>query len=142
MKVDRLVLDTNVLISAALSSRGAPALLLDHLQCERSVLVFSQPTMAELASRLMGPRFDRYVDRDARLRFLAEIDAVAEFVGISGAPMGCRDRMDDAFLETALMTECPVIVSGDQDLLILDPWRNIRILSPAQALEQIGKDDR
>ena len=135
MKVDRLVVDTNVLISAALSSAGAPAKLLDQLQIARTALVFSEPTMAELATRLLRTKFDRYVERDTRIRFLAEIDAVAEFVGISGAPMGCRDRSDDIFLETALTAECQLIISGDQDLLTLDPWRNIRVLSPAAALE-------
>jgi len=96
--------------------------------------VFSAPTMAELATRLLRTKFDRFVDRDTRIRFLAEIDAVAEFVGISGAPMGCRDRSDDMFLETALTADCQLIISGDQDLLTLDPWRDIRILSPAEAL--------
>ena len=134
MKVDRLVVDTNVLISAALSSAGAPAKLLDQLQIARTALVFSEPTMAELATRLLRTKFDRYVDRDTRIRFLAEIDAVAEFVGISGAPMGCRDRSDDIFLETALTADCRLIISGDQDLLTLDPWRDIRILSAAEAL--------
>ena len=135
MKVDRLVVDTNVLISAALSSAGAPAKLLDQLKIARTALVFSEPTMTELATRLLRTKFDRYVDRDTRIRFLAEIDAIAEFVGISGAPMGCRDRSDDIFLETALTAECQLIISGDQDLLTLDPWRGIRILSPAAALE-------
>ena len=137
MKVDRLVVDTNVLISAALSSAGAPAMLLDQLQITRTALVFSEPTMAELATRLLRTKFDRYVDRDTRTRFLAEIDAVAEFVGITGAPMGCRDRSDDIFLETALTADCRLIISGDQDLQTLDPWRDIRILSPAEALRTI-----
>jgi len=137
MKIDRLVLDTNVLISAALSSGGAPALLLEDLKRERTVLVFSEPTMTELATRLMRAKFDRYVDRATRLRFLAEIDAVAEFVGVSGAPMGCRDRSDDPFLETALAGECGLIVSGDQDLLSLHPWRGVQVLSPAQVLEAL-----
>jgi len=137
MKADRLVVDTNVLISAVLSSVGTPAKLLDELQKARTVLVFSEPTMVELASRLLLPKFDRYVDRGTSIRFLAEIDAVAEFVGITGAPMGSRDRADDPFLETALTADCQVIISGDQDLLILDPWRDIRILSPAQAPENL-----
>lgn len=141
MKVDRLVLDTNVLISAALSSHGAPALLLDHLHRTRAVLVFSGPTMAELTTRLMRAKFDRYVSRDTRLRFLTEIDAVTEFVGISGAPMGCRDRSDDQFLETALAGSCRLIVSGDQHLLELHPWHNVQILRPAQFLETLSESN-
>lgn len=138
MKVERLVVDANVLISASLASRISPARLLDHLTAARAVLVFSEATMKELATRLMRAKFDRYVDRKVRLRFLAEIDAVAEFVGISGAAMGCRDRTDDMFLETALSGECELIVSDDQDLLTLHPWRGISILSPAAALKALS----
>lgn len=135
MKVDRLVLDTNILISAVLSSKGAPARLLDRLRQTRAVLIFSEPTIAELSSRLMRDKFDPWVDRETRRQFLAEIDAVAEFVGITEAPMGCRDRSDDKFLETALTADCQIIVTGDQDLLSMHPWQGIQILNPAQALE-------
>ncbi|MDT8322203.1 MAG: putative toxin-antitoxin system toxin component, PIN family [Xanthomonadales bacterium] len=121
----------------ALSSAGAPALLLAHLERARAVLVFSEPTLTELATRLMRQKFDRYIDRNTRLSFLAEIQAVAEFAGITGALMGCRDRADDAFLETARMGDCELIVSGDQDLLCLHPWHGIRILTPAEALETL-----
>lgn len=141
MKVDRLVLDTKVLISAALSSSGAPSLLLNSLHRTKAVLVFSDPTMAELTSRLMLAKFDHYVDRDTRLRFLAEIDAVAEFVGISGAPMGCRDRSDDQFLETALAGNCRLVVSGDRDLLEMHPWHKVQILRPTQVLEALSESN-
>lgn len=137
MKVDRLVVDTNVLISAALSPAGAPSVLLNELQGTKAVLVFSEPTMRELTTRLLRPKFDRFVDRETRMRFLAEIDAVAEFVGISLVTMGCRDRSDDLFLETALTADCKLIISGDQDLLVLHPWLHIQILAPAQALETL-----
>lgn len=140
MTVERLVVDTNVLISAALSSGGAPAMLLDALKRARAVLVFSDASMTELATSLLRDKFDRYVDRDSRLRFLAEIDAVAEFTTITGARMGCRDRADDMFLETALHGDCGLIVSGDLDLLALHPWRDVRILIPADALELVFSD--
>ena len=135
MIVERVVLDTNVLISAVLSPSGAPANLLARLVRVRSVLVFSEPTMNELATRMLKSKFDRYVDRSLRVKFLAELDAVAEIVGITGAPMGCRDREDDMILETALNAEAPLIVSGDADLLSMNPWRDIRIVSPAEAIE-------
>ena len=135
MIVERVVLDTNVLISAVLSPSGAPANLLARLVRARSVLVFSEPTMNELATRMLKSKFDRYVDRSLRVKFLAELDAVAEIVGITGAPMGCRDREDDMILETALNAEAPLIVTGDSDLLSMNPWRDIRIVSPAEAIE-------
>ena len=141
MTVDRLILDSNVLISAVLSSKGAPARLLDALQRPSAILLFSEATMQELTSRLMRNKFDRWVDREVRARFLAELDAVAEFVGIAGAPMGCRDRDDDMFLETALMGSADLLVSGDQDLLVLHPWQGIPVLEPARAIELLAAKD-
>jgi putative PIN family toxin of toxin-antitoxin system len=139
MSIERLVVDSNVLISAALSVQGTPARLLDVLVESRSILLFSEPTMAELASRLMGSNFDAYVDRSMRICFLAELDAVTEFVGITGAPMGCRDRDDDKFLETALSGAADLVVTGDSDLLVLNPWQEIPILRPGQAIERLVK---
>jgi uncharacterized protein len=139
MTVERLVLDTNVLISAALSPAGSPARLFDRLCEQRAILLFSEATQSELRSRLLRPRFDRYVGRANRVRFLAEIDAVSEVVGITGGVMGCRDRDDDKILETALNGSARMIVSGDQDLLLLDPWRGIPVLDPARALDALDR---
>lgn len=140
MTTERWVLDSNVLISAALSAKGAPAQLLDAIWEHRGVLIFSSETFSELESRLIGEKFDRYISRLDRVQLLAELDSVAEFVEITGAPMGCRDRDDDLILETALNGDADLIVSGDQDLLVLHPWRAIEILSPAQALSNASKN--
>lgn len=142
MSVERLVVDSNVLISAALTSHGAPARFLDTLFESRSILLFSEATMEELASRLMRSKFDAYVDRSTRARFLAELDAVTEFVGITGAPMGCRDRDDDKFLETALTGAADLLATGDGDLLALHPWQGIPILRPAQAIDWLAERKR
>ncbi len=46
----------------------------------------------------------------------------------------CRDGKDNRYLELALAAAASVIVSGDSDLLVLDPWRGVRVLTPAQFL--------
>ena len=79
----RVVLDTNVLISAALLPRSVPVRLLQHVLVQ-SRLVFSQATFAELETRLWKPKFDRYVSLDTRRRLLADLSAVAEWVESSG----------------------------------------------------------
>jgi uncharacterized protein len=61
----RVVIDTNVLISAALSPAGASALLVDCL-LQQSQLVFSEQTFDELATRLWKPKFDRYLSLERR----------------------------------------------------------------------------
>ena len=53
----------------------------------------------------------------------------------------CRDAKDDKYLELALAARAAVIVSGDADLLVLHPWRGVRVLRPAEYLAEAGGDD-
>jgi len=134
MRADRVVLDTNVLISALLQPKGPPRAAIDAVRAAGGVLVFSEPTFDELRTRLERPKFDRYVSREGRALFLVQLDAVSERVSITGARMGCRDPDDDKLLETAMMGEAGCLVTGDRDLLVMSPFREIPILSPADFL--------
>lgn len=129
------VIDTNVLISAALSARGAPARLVQQV-LERGILVFSQPTFDELKTRLYRPKFDRYISLELREAVLHDLSAAARWVEIGEPGRYCRDRSDDMFIETALVAQAGVLVSGDQDLLQAPAIPGLRILNPQQALAE------
>ena len=129
------MIDTNVLISAALSARGMPARLV-QLVLERGVLVFSQPTFDELKTRLYRPKFDRYISLELREAVLHDLSAAARWVEIGEPARYCRDRSDDMFIETALAARAGLVVSGDQDLLQAPPIQGLRILNPQQALAE------
>ena len=131
MEPRRFVLDSNVLISAALFPESTPRAAVDRVRRE-GVLLFSDPTWAELISRLVRPKFDRWVSPQVRLTFIEAIANFAETIEITAAEMGCRDPADDKFLETAETGNAEAIVTGDADLLTLHPWRDIPILSPAE----------
>ena len=130
------VIDTNVLISAALTARGAPAQLV-QLVLERGALVFSQPTFNELKTRLYRPKFDRYISLELREAVLHDLSAAARWVEIGEPGRYCRDRSDDMFIETALAARAGVLVSGDQDLLDARAITGLRILTPQQALAEL-----
>jgi predicted nucleic acid-binding protein len=49
----------------------------------------------------------------------------------------CRDRNDDVFLAVCRAVKADVLVSSDQDLLIMNPWKGIQILTPAEFLAQV-----
>jgi uncharacterized protein len=121
MRAERCVVDTNVLISALLQPSGRTAEILSAIRAAGGLLIFSNETFAELASRLMRPKFDRYVARGTRQWFLSELASVAEWVVIAGVVHACRDPDDDKFLETAINGQADYIVTGDADLLTLDP---------------------
>jgi uncharacterized protein len=132
----KLVVDTNVLISAALSNQGAPAQLMRQVLGQH-LLVFSQPTFDELQTRLYRPKFDRYITLEQRQRLLHDFNACAHWVDLAAHPVYCRDPDDDKFIATALQAEAQWLVSGDRDLLEAPPLPSLLILSPTQALAQI-----
>jgi uncharacterized protein len=135
----RLVVDTNVLISAALSPNGVPAALLDRVLAV-GALVFSPATFAELESRLWKPKFDPFLTVEHRKRLLGELSASAYWVEITadiGRRRFSRDPVDDALVHAALAADARRLVSGDRDLLCLHAIDGLRIVSPRAALSEL-----
>ena len=135
MKAERVVLDTNVLISAALRPEGPPRAVIDAVRMENGVLLFSDETFDELRSRLRRPKFDRYVGRKGRAVYLARLQAVSEWVSITGARLGCRDPDDDKILETAMTGDADCLITGDRDLLEMSSFHGIPILAPTDFVD-------
>ena len=135
MRVDRVVLDANVLISAALSPNGAPRAVVEAVRSAGGVLLFSRETFDELRTRFLRPKFDNYVSREGRTVYLAQLETISEWVAINGATLECRDPDDDKLLETALTGKADCLVTDDRDLLVMSPFRQIPILQPVAFLE-------
>ena len=129
----RAVLDTNVLISAALFAQSIPRRVVD-LVCDDGELIFSAVTFIELEDALFRKKFDRYVDQSVRVEFVATLFQSAVFALPTETIRVCRDPKDDPFLEAAVAGNAAFIVTGDADLLALDPFRGIRIVNPAAFL--------
>ena len=133
----KLVIDTNIFISAALSSKGAPARLVQAALVHHR-LVFSQATFDELRTRLYRPKFDPYISLEQRERLLHDFNACAHWVDIGEPAVYCRDRDDDMFIETALKAQAHYLVSGDNDLLEAAPLPALQIISAQHALVMLG----
>ena len=132
----KLVIDTNVLISAALSAQGTPAKLLRWV-LESHTLVFSQATFDELQSRIYRPKFDRYITLEQRQRLLHDFNASAHWIDLAPYPAYCRDPDDDKFIECALYAQVPYVVSEDKHLLNLVQYKQVRFLSAAEFLKAV-----
>lgn len=140
MKGEGFVLDTNVLISAALSAGGAPAKVTLRVIAEGR-LIFSEPTFAEFRTRLWRPKFDRYLRIERRNQILHDFSAIADWVDIAGiaVPKPCRDPDDDKVVATAIAGSAHWFVSGDADLLELTPTAEIAIVSPSAMWEHMER---
>ena len=133
---NRVVIDTNVWLSAALSAAGAPSQVVRRVLAS-GVPVFSDTTFAELEARIWKPKFDRYLSMEARQGILHDARALAHWVDIPpdiAAQRFCRDGDDDKFIHTALASSAMWLVTGDQDLLVIQADLGVRILAPAQVL--------
>ena len=85
---------------------------------------------------MLRQKFDRYVSLETRLRFLSGFISLSTVVEISERIQVCRDPKDDMVLETAVNGQADTIITGDQDLLVLHPFRQIAVLSPRTFLDQ------
>ena len=130
----RGVFDSNVLVSAALLA-GVPRRAFDKLLDNGTVLV-SFPVLLELADVLNRPKFDEYVTHDERMRFMVSFLKVAEMIEIDETITVCRDPKDDKLLELAVCGNADFLITGDKDLLILNPFRGVEIITPREFLDK------
>ena len=119
VKVDakRVVLDTNIWLSAAIATSCAPAQVVRRV-LQHGMPVFSKATFAELEARLWKPKFDRYLSLETRRAILHDANAVAHWVDIPAhlaAQTYSRDPDDDKFIHTALVVSAAWLVTGDQE---------------------------
>jgi uncharacterized protein len=133
MESERVVFDTNVVISGLLSKTSTPAQALE-LAILRDEIVATTATLGELMAKLLSPKFDRYVSRERRDTLLLRLAPLVEVVEVVHLVRASRDPKDDKFLEAAVNGRADVLVTGDRDLLDLHPFRGIAILTPADYL--------
>ena len=80
---------------------------------------------------LSRDKFDAYASIEDRRQFVRQVLRVTNMVPVLSEITDCRDETDNKYLALALDSECAHILTGDTDLLELNPWRNIGIVSPA-----------
>lgn len=100
--------------------------------------MLSEATWNELLDVLYRPRLQRYVVASEREGVLERLALRSEFVKIGERIEACRDPKDDKFLEAAVSGKADCLVTGDADLLVLHPFRDIPVLTPAAFLAEAG----
>ena len=138
----RVVLDTNVLISAVMSSGSPPGQIFDAIESGRLTLVTSAEQLAEFEAVIDRPKLQRFFRngrREAVLRLLAER---TERVGDLPTVTLSRDPDDDLILATAVAGRVDALVTGDRrDLLALESVEGIPIVSPRRFLDLLDQFD-
>jgi uncharacterized protein len=132
----RVLLDTNVLISAILF-RGLPRTLLSGAIRGELDLVTSPALLDELEA-VLTRRFE-FPPELARA-VMGELESLADVVVPDDVPAVSRDPDDDQVLAAAVAGDVEAIVTGDADLLVLEMHRGIRILKPSDFVAELTSD--
>jgi putative PIN family toxin of toxin-antitoxin system len=128
------VFDTNAFISAALLSGSVNDLALNKA-FQIGKVVVSAESFAEFTEVLFRKKFDKYLTDERRLQVIQKLERDTLNFKVTIAVNSCRDPKDNKFLELALTAKADCIVSGDQDLLILNPFNDIPIVTAADFLK-------
>lgn len=128
----KVVLDTNVIVAAALSPNGAPAVLFEMVLTGTIQAYATTGMLAEL-HRILAVLLP---DRQEEL--LNQYTANVTIVRPETHQQVCRDPDDDMFLDCAIAADAHLIVSGDDDLLAIGEYQGIPILTVREFLERFG----
>ncbi len=135
----RAVVDTGVLVSGLIRRSGTTGEILRTLRDGHFTLIYSTPILVEIIDVLGRGLFRTKYHLEPE-----DITALVNLVRLRGeliiptvSVTVCRDPKDNKFLEAALAGKADALVSGDADLLVLNPFENIPVLRPAEFLARI-----
>ncbi len=129
-----IVFDTNALISAAILPNSASRKAFT-IASQKFQLASSKAILDELVGVIERPHLDKYFSAgNTRFSFLMLIAQLSENVDTHSIITDCRDPDDNKILELAVDVNAKIIVCGDNDLLVLNPYRDIEILRPHEFL--------
>jgi len=136
----KTVFDTNVLVSALITTGRARALFLKAVEGQIQ-LVLSKGILKEFTEVTGDARISKYVDREDVAAFLDILRCKAKIVRVkSKFHIAKEDPADDAILRTAIDGKADCIVSGDRHLLSLGTFRGIRIVTVHEMLTLLEKE--
>ncbi|AFZ57698.1 putative toxin-antitoxin system toxin component, PIN family [Anabaena cylindrica FACHB-243] len=132
----RIVIDTNCFVSRLLTPKSITSQAVRYAFDHHHILVSSE-TLTELERVLSRKKFDNYVSLENRQKLILYLKSIAEMVDVLNPVQVCRDAKDDKFISLAIDGSANLIITGDEDLLVLNSYQNIHIVSPNNFLAQI-----
>lgn len=136
----RAVIDTNILVRAVLKPQGSAGQILDCLRDARFLYLYSDATLNELIDVLGRPRMVSKYGVTPEL-----VEATCSLLLLRGESVQsvrdirvCRDPKDDKFLQVAISGQAEVVVTADEDLIVLGSYEAIPMVQPAEFLRRLA----
>jgi uncharacterized protein len=115
------VVDTNVFVSGLIVEKGLPHQLIKLLEEELFVLIISEKLRDELEEVLRRDKFSAFLSEDKLAKFFRMIDVISTIVlPNTSIPVEVRDPKDQKVLATAIGGKADYLVTGDEDLIVLN----------------------
>lgn len=130
-----IIFDTSTLVGAILKPRSLPAEVYYHAARNYRLLA-SRETLQEILEVIKRDKFNRFRSLDERIKALSYYLNLVEIIKPTMIVTDCRDEKDNKFLSLALSGQAEIIVSSDDDLLVLNPYQGVRILTVRQYAEE------
>jgi uncharacterized protein len=129
----KFVVDTNVLIIAVVFKTKNLVKALEICLREGDVMV---PTKVETEyrTRLLDSKFDNFIGKALREVFLSEFLQRCEWTEPAEKISVARDTKDNMFLELSVASKAICLITGDKDLLVLNPFESIPMITPKEFL--------
>jgi len=133
--VRTFVFDTNSLISAHLLPHSPNRIAYDKA-IQLGVVVRSEETYEEFLQVLFRERFDKYLSINSRKSAVEAYKSISFLINVNTIVNDCRDEKDNKFLSLAIDAQASCIITGDADLLVLHPYKDISIFQASEFLRQ------
>jgi len=129
-RIKRVVIDTNVWLSALYFS-GKPAQVVNLIEDKKMISIISGFILQEIKEKMVI-NFDTPVY--AANATISYISSLSEVASLKGVDFDLRDSDDNQVLETAVVGKCDFLITGDRDLLSLEKYNQVKMITPAQFL--------
>lgn len=126
----RIIIDTNLWIHFLITKQYV--FLDDLLENGKVRLVFSHELLVEFLEVVKRPKLKKYFTEDDLNQMLELINHYADIISVTSDVKVCRDENDNFLLSLALDSKADYLITGDNDLLVIDHFENTRIITMAE----------
>ena len=135
MKNEKIILDTNLWISFLISKKFSD---IDSLIDNKKItLVFSEELITEFIDVVNRPKFEKYFSKKDIARILDLFDQYGQLTEVKSDINICRDKKDNFLLNLSIDSKADYLITGDNDLLILEKIKHTKIINFTDFLKHI-----
>ena len=136
MKNKKIILDTNLWISFLITKKFTQ---IDRLiESKKITLIFSDELIAEFVDVVNRPKFEKYFSKKDIEKILNYFDQFGKLIKVKSDIQLCRDEKDNFLLNLSVDSKADYLITGDNDLLVLDKIERTKIMNFTEFVKHIA----